>query len=764
MSRQDSDSSVLEVLDVGVMVFGPDLALRHLNPRAAACWASSVSDMLAPNAPDATFLDLDGAPLASADTPVAHAARTRHSVQDVVLRIGADHWRVTATPRLDDAGALDSVVVTLHPARPAPPPPDGIVSRLKLAAVLESMEDAVFIADADGRFVDFNSAFARIHRFASREACLHTLQAYPDVLEVLAPDGRLLPLEEWAIPRALRGETATGLEFRLRRRDSGESWLGSYSFAPIRDAEQAIVGAVAVGRDITASRRAEQALAASEQRFRTLIEDAPEAIVVHRDQRILFVNPAALTLFGAHDAADLLGSDVLLRVAPENRTRALTRIAEQQSSAARLPVNEQEFLRLDGTRVPVEASVTGIEFDGAPALLSFARDISARRRAEAERAALQVELLQAQKLESLGRLAGGVAHDFNNLLQVQKGYCSLLATRLAGHAEARAQLAEIEACTDKASALTRQLLAFGRKQMIETCVFDLAHTVTTLSTMLRRLLGEDVALEVATPGTPCWVEADRGQIEQVLVNLAVNARDAMPDGGRLRVTLAERVVADGRADVELTVSDDGVGMDAALLERIFEPFFTTKDAGIGTGLGLATVHAIVLQNGGRIEVDSAPGAGTSFRVSLPASAPPVREASAAETHDAPQAAPAGELVLVVEDEAPLRELARILVSELGYVVSVAADGHAALAMVEREGLRPTILLTDVIMPDMDGRRLVERLRALLPALKVIYMSGYTDSVLTARGVLEDAAAFLQKPFGVEALAAKLAACRAPAAS
>jgi two-component system, cell cycle sensor histidine kinase and response regulator CckA len=572
----------------------------------------------------------------------------------------------------------------------------------------------VFIADADGHFVDFNSAFARLHRFANREACLNTLQAYPDVLEALGPDGRPLPLEEWIIPRALRGATGTGCEFRLRRRDSGESWLASYGFAPIRDAEQTIVGALAVGRDITALRRTEQALTASEQRFRTLIQDAPDAIIVHRDRRILFVNPAALTLFGASHAAELLGSDLLLRVAPEKRPLALARFAEQQARATRLPVIDQEFLRMDGARTPVEVLVTGIEFDGAPALLSFARDITARRRAEAERAALQAELLEAQKLESLGRLAGGVAHDFNNLLQVQKGYFSLLAPQVAGNAQARAQLAEIESCTDKAAALTRQLLAFGRRQILETRVFDLADMVRALADRLRRLLGEKFTLEVVAPSAPCWVEADSGQLEQVLVNLVVNARDAMPHGGRLHVTLAEHLADDGRPEVQLTVSDDGVGMDPALLERIFEPFRTASGVGLGNGLGLATVQGIVQQSGGRIEADSAPGAGTRFRVRLPVSAPPAPGVPSAL---AAQAASAGELVLVVEDEAPLRELARILVSELGYGVSVAADGHVALAMVANEGLRPTILLTDVIMPDMDGRQLVERQRKLLPTLK-----------------------------------------------
>ena len=398
----------------------------------------------------------------------------------------------------------------------------------------------------------------------------------------------------------------------------------------------------------------------------------------------------------------------------------------------------------------------------------FGKDVTERKQAEAQREKLWSQLAQAQKMESVGRLAGGVAHDFNNLLTVINGYSQLALTRLKDGAPLRGQIAEIRKAGERAAALTRQLLAFSRKQVMQPRALNLNLIVGEMQSMLRRMVGEDVEVTFAFSAEHPILRADPHQLEQVIMNLAVNARDAMPSGGRLRIETAlvdEASVAlnpemrPGRY-VMLAVSDTGVGMDQATLQRIYEPFFTTKEAGHGTGLGLSMVQGIVVQSGGYIHVSSEPGHGATFKIYLPVLT------GVTIDPDQPVGVPelqGTETILVVEDQAEVCDYAVAVLKEYGYRVIQAANAGDALLACEREPARIHLLLTDVVMPRTSGRELVARLATARPGMKTLFMSGYTDEVIAQHGVLDEGTHFIQKPFSPEELAGKVRAVLGPPA-
>ena len=396
--------------------------------------------------------------------------------------------------------------------------------------------------------------------------------------------------------------------------------------------------------------------------------------------------------------------------------------------------------------------------------ISYALDVldarQSARKGEAQLEQTQQQLQQAQKMEAVGRLAGGVAHDFNNLLTVIQGYGELLQASLEGDAEKRESVVEIIKAAERATALTRQLLAFSRQQVLEMRVLDVGAVVADTEKMLKRLIGEDVEVVVERPAVLGLVKADPGQIEQVVLNLAVNARDAMPGGGRLTLALAnadlevplaaaQDLIPPGRY-VVLSVTDTGTGMDAETLGHIFEPFFTTKERGKGTGLGLATVYGIVRQTGGYMAVETAPGAGTTFRVYLLRSDEKTTSGVRRNVHSRRGT----ETVLVVEDEPAVRALAKVVLERQGYTVLVAENGAAALDVATRDPRPIHVLLTDLVIPGMNGYELASRVAVLRPSIKVVFMSGYTADVLTGFD-LKAGQAFISKPFSEKALAAKL---------
>jgi PAS domain S-box-containing protein len=480
--------------------------------------------------------------------------------------------------------------------------------------------------------------------------------------------------------------------------------------------------------------RAETVLREHEQKLRAVFDTALDAIfITDDDRRYVDVNPAGCELIGVAKR-DLVGRFVDDFLPPERLEHVKSTWAEYIKGG---PVREEwETVRSDGTLVVSDASARPHFLPGLN--IAFLRDITDRKRLEAE-------LLSAQKLESLGRLAGGVAHDFNNLLTGITGYASLLLERTNGDMELARDLGEIKRAADRAAELTRQLLAFGRRQVLKPRPLDLNTVLAEVGGLLQRLLGDQVELEVIPAPELGIVRADPGQIEQVIVNLAVNASDAMPHGGRLAIET--RNAPDG--SVELVVADTGVGMDEETLAQIFEPFFTTRDQGVG--LGLASVYGIVHQSGGEVTVESTPGAGTVFTVRLPSILEP---AAVLPPAPEPEARPGSETILLVEDEDVVRELTRRVLERQGYTVLACADGEAAIATAELDDRKIHLLLTDVVMPGLRGYEVAQLVAASRPEIKILYMSGYAEEALVGRPAISGSA-LIEKPFAVDALARRV---------
>ena len=569
---------------------------------------------------------------------------------------------------------------------------------------------------------------------------------------------------------ATRAEPAAGAppRFPTETPEKEESvYLKQYNEALIRKLEakmeQLEQANCELEQDVAARQMAEAALRESEARFRSLVEAAPEGIFVQSQGRFVYVNPAMLRLFGASRVEDLLGMEIMERIAPEYREAVRERIHLQRETGKPAPLMDQEYLRLDGSQVPVETTAVPVRYQGRDAHLVFVRDITRRRQTEEEKAKLEAQLAQAQKMESVGRLAGGVAHDFNNLLTVINLYSDMALRSLEPDNPLRQDLEEIRRAGDRAAQLTRQLLIFSRRQPLEMRTLNLNEVLQGLAKMLPRLLGEDILLQMKLAPDLGYIHADPGQIEQVVVNLAVNARDAMPEGGQLTLetvnTTLDKLFLRLHSGVEegeyimLAVSDTGVGMTEEVKAHLFEPFFTTKGPGKGTGLGLATVYGIVKQHRGHIWVYSEPGLGSTFKVYLPrVEAGPAATSRSEEATALPRGS---ETVLVVEDEPAVRSVAVRVLSGLGYQVLEASSGLDALQVAATWGQMIHLLLTDVIMPEMNGKALAEQLTALYPALKVLFISGYTDETISHHGVLEEGVAFLQKPFTPSRLAHKV---------
>ncbi len=550
---------------------------------------------------------------------------------------------------------------------------------------------------------------------------------------------------------ALRHDGAIrDFEYPARRRDGSVATI-------MMSAERLQIGGrdcfISVNRDITAHKAAEAALHRSEAKFRELVENASDVIfTVDRDGYCLSLNPRGLEVTG-RVSSDPRGVHLREIVVPEHRERALGYLTRALRGETVAPF-ELDVVAAAGDRLTFELNVRPVIDNGqCVAIQGIARDVTARRQLEAQ-------LRQAQKMDAIGRLAAGIAHDFNNLLTVILGSCEAARRELGPGDAIGGRFADIRAAGERAASLTGQLLAFSRRQITKPVVLDLNGVIGDVQRMLSRLIGEDIE-SCFRPGADLgYITADIGQVQQVLMNLAVNARDAMPRGGRFTIETSNmslerdyslRDVRVPAGDyIVLTVSDTGVGMDDETQARLFEPFFTTKDVGKGTGLGLATVYAIVKQSGGFIWVSSQEGTGSTFKIYFPrlydAVPEPVRP------QEAPASLTGSERVLIAEDEDDLRELLGDYLSAQGYEVRVAPGGAEALMACLEDGFTPSILVTDVVMPGLGGRALAERLREKDPGLKVIFLSGYTDEAMLRHGRLPVGTQFLQKPFALQALA------------
>jgi signal transduction histidine kinase len=445
--------------------------------------------------------------------------------------------------------------------------------------------------------------------------------------------------------------------------------------------------------------------------------------------------------------------------------------------------------RGDGTEFPAEISLKSLHASGGPLVVAAIRDVSdrleaqaerERLRADAERQRMESRLEQSQRLESLGQLAGGVAHDFNNLLAVISNYADFVADEITVAAQTERDrweavlhdVEQVRRAAERATALTRQLLAFGRREVVHPELIDVNEVVGDVQQLLRRTIGEHVELVASLAPALRPVMADPGRIEQVLVNLAVNARDAMPGGGQLSIETEDVDVDEGYAAgmpevrtgayVRLRVSDTGTGMPPAVVQHAFEPFFTTKPKGEGTGLGLATVYGIVTQAGGHVHIYSEPGIGTSLTVLLPAAqADPAAEPQTAPPSQADPAVADGATVLVVEDEEAMRAVTSRILRNSGYVVIATAGGSEAIAVAAEQGTRIDLLLSDVIMPGMLGREVADRIGELRPGTRVLFMSGYAQPVLASKGTLDAGVSLIEKPFSRAGLIDKVREALAP---
>jgi two-component system cell cycle sensor histidine kinase/response regulator CckA len=563
--------------------------------------------------------------------------------------------------------------------------------------------------------------------------------------------------------RALAGTVERCEEDAYPRQDGSLEWL-SWEVRPWTDGAGAIAGIVMLTQVITGRKRSEEALRRAEEKFTSIFLAAPVAISITRvrDGLLLDVNREFERLFGYSRAEAIGRTTVQLGMwpDPEDRKRLATTPMPQGA-----PIVREVSLRAkDGSLVPIVNSAHPMEYDGELYMLSAFTDLSERKRGEAERRALELQLQHAQRLEAVGRLAAGVAHDFNNVLSAITMNSDLLREALMPAHPGLEDVVEIRKAADRAIRLVRQLLAFSRQQMLEPRVIDLNELVANIELMLRRLAGEGVAMSVSC-GHALWhVKADPSQIEQVLVNLTINARDAMPDGGILAIathnmSFPDGLVVDheplGRGDyIALSVTDTGSGMDKATRARMFEPFFTTKEHGKGIGLGLSTVYGIVRQSGGAIDVVSEPGSGTRLTVFLPR----VHESiSIAPSLGVPELSGGNETILLVEDDAAVRQATRKILVGLGYRVLESAHPKDALELVRVYVGPIDLLISDLLMPGMGGRELAHALKQLRPGLRALHMSGYTDELAIRHGILEEGSAFIQKPFANGALANKVRA-------
>jgi two-component system sensor histidine kinase EvgS len=513
--------------------------------------------------------------------------------------------------------------------------------------------------------------------------------------------------------------------------------------------------------DYNAMYRSLSGLRESEEQYRLLFTNASEGILIVTGDRIQLANPAFSTIVG-YPLDIITGRPFVDFIHPADRDLVLDRYSRRirgETVATNYPFR---IIGADGRETWLQINTSTISWRGVPASLSFVTDITERKQAEAEKNKLQAQLLQAQKMESVGRLAGGVAHDFNNMLSIIIGYAELALEGLLPSDPLYGSIREIVIAGERSTNVVRQLLAFARKQTIAPRILNLNDTVSGVLNMLKRLMGEDIDL-LWKPEADLWpVKMDPAQIDQMLANLVVNARDAISGVGKLTIETANTQFDEAYCEIHpgfvsgfyvmLAVSDDGCGMDKETMATIFEPFFTTKELGKGTGLGLAMIYGIVKQNGGFINVYSEPGKGSTFRIYFP------REMMAVATGlpAVADAVPTGtETVLLVEDEPVILKLGKAVLEQLGYTVLTAGTPGEALRLAGEHDGEIHLLMTDVVMPEMNGRDLSGRLLSLFPNLKYLFMSGYTANVIAHHGVLDEGVHFLQKPFSRKELAVRV---------
>jgi hypothetical protein len=666
--------------------------------------------------------------------------------------------------RVRKDGTLFWANLTITPLYGATPEPIGFVKvtrditdRKKMQEALRVSEDrfhllvdgvsdyAILMLDPEGIILTWNRGAERIDGYTAEEIVgQHYSRLFtPELIAEGKPQQEL---------KQAAAEGKVDVEGWRIRKSGSRFWVNG-TLAALYGEDGKVRGFAKITRDFTAKRRNDELL-------QSVLNHTLDGIIgIDERGTISMMNRAGERTFG-RTAAEVVGQNVKILM-PEpyhsEHDGYLSNYKQTRHPKIIGSGREVEGLRKDGSTFPLDLAVTEFQLDDQRYFVGIVRDISEKKKLEAQ-------LHQSQKMEAFGQLAGGVAHDFNNLLTVISGYSDVLRSKLPPDDPKTKMVDQIHRAGERAASLTRQLLAFSRQQVLEPKVLDVNVILTDLEKMLRRLIGEDVQFATVLGEGTSWVKVDAGQIEQVIMNLAVNARDAMPQGGNLTIETSNieldesytKTHPDARAGrfALLAISDTGCGITPEVKARIFEPFFTTKSVGQGTGLGLAVVHGIIKQSGGNIDVYSEVGVGTTFRIYLPA----VQQQAAALSDIAREAPSHGsETILLVEDEESVRDLATLVLRECGYTVMTAPEGLAALQLMATCREQVDLLVTDVVMPEMGGRKLAETLLAEHPELRVLFMSGYTDDAVVRHGVLQANANFLQKPFTPNSLADKVRA-------
>ncbi|MGE0668884.1 MAG: PAS domain S-box protein [Sphingomonadales bacterium] len=660
---------------------------------------------------------------------------------------GLDALRFRARP-VDDGFRVAYVTQEDVTSRPRPSAAlrtggVGIEARKLESIILSQIREGFVVTDINAVIIDCNPAACEI--LGVPEEKLLGMSTFS-----FLPAGDASKAVENTIQNTLGDERTWSDETEIVRPDGTRRLIQS-SITPMRGADGTIIGRIGVMRDVTARREAERSVREAETKFRNLVEGSLQGVMIHRDTRIVYVNQSAARIYGSTPDR-MVGRSVLDYCSAEDLRRGEESIRKAVSPAWKL-----RGRREDGSTVWVEVNARAVDWEGEPARQVTIVDITEKQRAEEA-------LLHSQKLDSLGQLTGGIAHDFNNLLGVISGNLELLREQTDAKGDHASYIEASLRSVRRGAELSKRLLAFARKQPLKPEPTNLNELVDSMTTILQRTLGETINVEPRLTAEPWPALIDPGQMENVLLNLALNARDAMPRGGRLLIETAnlslendlvrELTVVPAGDYLKLTVRDTGTGMTPEVLAKAFEPFFTTKDVGVGSGLGLAMIYGFVQQSAGHIYIDSAPGAGTTVHLYLPRAAQPYPARSGGKPSST-NASGSNEVVLVVEDDSDLRDLAVLLLNRMGYKTHEAADGQMALALLEKLP-HIDLLFTDLVLPQgVSGAEIARAARKRFPGLKVLFTSGYGESA-SLENVLPDAKVeMISKPYRREVLAKRL---------
>jgi len=760
-SQQLLESTYISLRDAVFIIDAKTVEIIECNPAASEIFGYTRNELVGRTT---TFLHVTEASLEEFRKKLYAAVEAKGSLPQLVFKMKRKDGTVFPTensvvPLKDEQDKLMGWVSVVRDITDRKRAEEALrESEERYRTILENIEDGYYETDLPGNLTFFNDSLCRLLGYSKDEMVGMGNQQYTD-----EENRKKLFAAFNEVYRT--GKPTKGFDWQVFTKD-GRKLFGEVSVSLMKDSKGQPTGFRGIARDITQRKQAEEALLTEKQRFQTLLENAPFGmILIDKEGDFKYVNSKFIDLFG-YNLNDIPNGREWFRKAypdPDHRHHVIeTWINDSNISGSgeRIPRIFTATCK-DGSKKIVRFITVQLE---TGEYLMSCEDITLIQRAEEEKAVLAEQLRQSQKMEAIGRLAGGIAHDFNNLLTVIRGYSQLSLMDVKEDEKLRGNLDEIQKATQRASDLTHHLLAFSRRQIMEMKILDLNTLLKDLDKMLHRVIGEDIELTYLLSDDIGKVRVDPGQMEQVILNLAVNARDAMPSGGKLTIETSNAELDEAYAHthigskpgryVMMSVSDTGLGMSPEVRERAFEPFFTTKEKGKGTGLGLSTCYGIVKQSGGNIWAYSEPGRGTTFKIYLP-----WVEEFPKETKHKPEPAEilkGTETILAVEDEMEVRKLVAQILTGQGYTVIEASDGKEAMKVArENAGKKIHLLLTDVVMPGMSGRELAITLGLHHPKMKVLYMSGYTDNAIVHHGVLEEGVNYIQKPFTLNALARKV---------